>query len=275
MNDNIISLPTRSKIFCSHASGQIWSLDDNQIERVPYLSALISSAGCFQSIRDENGYYKLDPWIQSTYFSFIVDSISFHSIRQLFTHLPKQYDVIAIVALCDFLGIAPHPNPTFEEIDSAFFSSLTYKPSINDYVQIIRPVEMQDMAVRFAFALVKEEYDFARRDVMDQIYWFIMFIESAYELFGPRLRHHIYRIAEHCFALFSRDLLEPLGRLIQPADKGMITVLTSIDVDLCCYEKDEQIPSINIYREHPLFLGQVEFLCDSSSFFYQQFYPWP
>ncbi|CAF1520926.1 unnamed protein product, partial [Adineta ricciae] len=119
-----------------------------------------------------------------------------------------------IVALLDFLCIAPHSSPTFEEIDSVFFSSLTYKPSINGYVQIIRPMGMQDMAIRFAFALVKEEYDLTRRDVMDQIYWFIVFIESAYELFGLCLRHHIYRIAEHYFALFSRDLLEPLERLI-------------------------------------------------------------
>jgi hypothetical protein len=122
------------------------------------------------------------------------------------------------------------------------------------------------MVVRFAFALAKEEYDFSNDDVVDQIYWFVMFIQIAYELFGPHLRHHVYRIAEHCFALFSPVLLKPLQRLIRQTEKGTIAVLNSIDEHLCFYEEEEEeeeqpVSHENIhlnYIERPMILQQSE-----------------
>jgi len=261
MNDNIVPLLATAKTFRS-ASGELWTLDDDQIEKIPYLAALVSSAEKFESTRDEHGFYKLDPSIQSKHFTFVLNSLSFQSVRQIFTHLPKQNDIIPIIALFDFLGIAPQPDPTFEEIDTVFFSNLLYKPSANAYLHIIRPFAIQDMAVRFAFALAKEEYDFSNGDVVDQIYWFVMFIQSASELFGPRLRHHVYRIAEHCFALFSPALLKPLQGLIRQTEKGTITVLNSIEEDLCFYEEEEQpLSHGNIhlnYIERPMILQKSE-----------------
>jgi hypothetical protein len=69
------------------------------------------------------------------------------------------------------------------------------------------------MAVRFGIAMAKEEYDFTKCEVIDQIYWFVMFILSAQKWFGPRLRHHVYKIAEHIFTLFKPSLLKPLDTL--------------------------------------------------------------
>jgi hypothetical protein len=264
MNDNIVPLLATAKIFRS-ASGELWTLDDDQIEKIPYLAALVSSAEKFESTRDEHGFYKLDPSIQSKHFTFVLNSLSFQSVRQIFPHLPKQNDIIPIIALFDFLGIAPQPDPTFEEIDAVFFSNLLYKPSANAYLHIVRPYKIQDMAVRFAFALAKEEYNFNNGDVVDQIYWFVMFIQSAYELFGPRLRHHVYRIAEHCFTLFSPVLLKPLQGLLQRTEKGTMTVLSSIDEDLCFYEEEEEqqqsLSHENIYLnyiERPIILQKSE-----------------
>lgn len=276
MNGSIVSSSITTKTFCSTSSNELWILTDDQIEKIPYLTALVSSAEYFESSCDEYGHYKLDPSIQSNYFSFALHSFSFKSVRQIFTHLPKQNDIMSIIAHFDFLGIAPHPNPTFEEIDAVFFSNIVYKPSLNAYIHIIRPFEIQDMAVRFAFALAKGEYDLNNSNVIDQIYWFVMFIQSAYELFGPRLRHHIYRIAEYCFSLFSPNLLKPLRRLLQRTQKGTITVLNSIDEDLCFYEEEQQPPpsqslsdenhSLN-YIERPMILEKSEIEYSPSSNF--------
>ncbi|CAF5117080.1 unnamed protein product, partial [Rotaria sp. Silwood1] len=76
------------------------------------------------------------------------------------------------------------------------------------------------MAVRFAIAMAKEEYDFNNREVIDQIYWFLMFIISAYKYFGPRLRHHIYGIAKHWFSLFKRSRLKCLQKLVWKTEKN-------------------------------------------------------
>ena len=186
MSDNTAESTTTAKIFY-FASGQLLTLDDHQIERIPYLSALVSSGDNFEDTRNIHGHYKLDPHIDFKHFSFVLDSLSFHSVREIFTHLPKQNDIIPIIALFDFLGIGPQPDPTLNEVDSTFFSTLVFSPLINKYIQIIRPWVIQDMAVRFAIAMAKEEYDFTKREVLDQIYWFIMFILSANMFFGPRL----------------------------------------------------------------------------------------
>ncbi|CAF3604455.1 unnamed protein product [Rotaria socialis] len=250
MIDNIGESIKMAKIFC-FASGQTLTIDDDKIGKIPYLAALVSSADCFESVYDEHGYYKLDLHIEYKYFSFILESISFHSVRQLFTHLPKQYDVIHIIALLDFLGIGPQPDPALREVDSTFFSNLVFSPFLEGYLLQIRPSVIQDMAVRFAIAMAKEEYNFNDHKVIDQIYWFIMFILSAYKLFGSRLRHHVYQIAENCFSLFEPLLLKRLKKLIQRTQEGenkfrSITNENAIDPDEnseCSLEQAWDIPS--------------------------------
>jgi hypothetical protein len=218
MTDSIDESMITARTF-RFASGQILTLDEDRIEKIPYLVALVSSADHFESARDKDGYYKLDPHIEYKYFSFVLESLSFHSVRQLFIRLPKNKDVIPIIALLDFLGLGPQPDPTLNEVDSIFFSTLVYSPMLEKYVQIVRPTVIQDMAVRLAIAMVKEEYDFTKHKVIDQIHWFIMFILSAYELFGPRLRYHVYKIAEHCFSLFKPSLLKPLKKLVYKTEE--------------------------------------------------------
>jgi hypothetical protein len=214
MADDIGESITKTKTFC-FASGEILTLDENQIEKIPYLTAIVSSGDHLESSRDENGHYKLDRGIKYKHFSFSLDSLTFHSVRQLFTRLPEQNDVIPIIALLDFLGIGPQPDPSLKEVDLVFFHNLVYSPLLKKYIQIVRPCVIRDMAVRFAIAMAEEEYDFSKREIIDQIYWFIMFILSAHKLFGPRLRYHVYKIAEHCFSLFEPSLLKPLDKLIK------------------------------------------------------------
>ena len=195
------------------SSGQVLALDEHQIATIPYLAAMVSSADRFDSARDEHGHYKLDPNINYQHFSLILQSLPFHSVRQVFTCLPDEENVIPIVALLDFLGLLPYSLPSLEEVDSIFFSSVVYSPYCKEHLRIVKPDVLQDMAVRFAIAMIKEEYDFDQSQVMDQIHWFVMFIVSANEWFGRRLRHHVYTTVKNCFKVFNPSLLKLLKKL--------------------------------------------------------------
>ena len=201
------------------ASGHILALNEDQIAKIPYLSAMISSADRFESARDEHGHYKLDPHINYQHFSFALQSLSFRSDLELFTRLPEEENVIPIVALLDFLGLLPQPVPTLKEVDSTFYSRVVYSPHCKEYLRIVKPDVMQDMAVRFSIALVKEEYDFDQCQVMDQIYWFVMFILSVRKWFEPKLCHHVYTTAKNCFAVFKPSLLKSLEELEHTSKK--------------------------------------------------------
>ncbi|CAF4201882.1 unnamed protein product, partial [Rotaria sordida] len=164
--------------------------------KIPYLTALVSAGPYFDSIKINEGYYLLDSRINYEDFQFVLKSISFHSVRQIFIDLPKNYNILAIIALLDFIGIKPVRCPTLEEIDSSFFWNLECGDTLGTYQLIYKSSDAKDMAVRFAIALAKEEYDFRNRTIINQIYWFIMFILSAYELFETNLRYHYKMILD-------------------------------------------------------------------------------
>ena len=237
MTDNTGESVAMTKTF-RFASGEVLTLHEDQIEKIPYLAAIVSSADHFESPRDEDGHYKLNPDIKHDHFSFALESLSFESIQQIFTRLPKQNDIIPIIALLDFLGIGSQPDPTLKEVDITFFYNLVYSPLLEKYIQIIQPSIIRDMAVRFANAMAKEEYDFTKCKIVDQIYWFIMFILSAHKFFGPRLRYHVYKIAEHCFSLFKPSLLRPLKSLIKRTN--MNTRKLNVMINLKNFDDNEE-----------------------------------
>jgi hypothetical protein len=74
---------------CFFISGQLLTLNQEQIEKIPYLAALVSSATHFKTVCDEHGYFKLDPHIDFKHFPLGIESLSFESVRHIFTHLPK------------------------------------------------------------------------------------------------------------------------------------------------------------------------------------------
>ena len=255
MTDSSGEWITTAKTF-RFTSGQILTLDEDQIEKIPYLAAIVSSGNSFESLRDEDGHYKLDPHIEYKHFSFVLESLSFHSVRQLFTRVPEHNDIIPIIALLDFLGIGPQPDPTLNEVDSTFFSNLVYSPMLEKYVQIIHPSIIQDMAVRLSIAMAKEEYDFTKHKIINQIYWFIMFILSAYKLFHIRIRYHVYKIAEHCFSLFRPSLLKPLKKLMRR---------TNIDARKLILITNEENSDPDKENDCPL--EQILHFCDSDNIY--------
>ncbi|CAF1237868.1 unnamed protein product [Rotaria sordida] len=176
MIDYIGESITTAKTFY-FASGQTLTLDEDQIEKIPYLAALVSSANCFESTCDEYGHYKLDSRIEYKHFSFILESLSFHSIRQLFTHLPKQNHVIPIIALLDFIGIGPQPDPTLQEVDSIFFSTLEIRERILEEISVLTPKLEQK---RSELVTKIREYE-QSHDILH---------ESEYNLFNFHLVYH-------------------------------------------------------------------------------------
>ncbi|CAF1069099.1 unnamed protein product [Adineta ricciae] len=137
-------------------------------------SALVSTEKFFKSTRNRHGHYELDPLIEFKNFLFIIESISFHSIRQLFTHLPEENDVLSTINLPDFFNILSHPDPSLNDVDIVFFSTVVYSPMLAGYFQTIRPSDLQDIAVRLAIGMIRETYDLTKTNVIDQVYWFIM-----------------------------------------------------------------------------------------------------
>ena len=232
MNDNMdqSSITTYSFRF---GSGDVISLDEQQINLIPYLAALVSSADWFGGVRDEEGYLRLDPNIDSKYFPFILQASSFSSLQELLTQLPVEHDVIAMIAHLDFLGLIIEGNPTLDDVDGTFFFDDVFNSHLLMYFKTIRLCNIKNMAARFTVALAREEYDFSDDQVMDRIYWYVMFILSGSSMFDCRFRHNVYRVAEICFRLFKSSLLKPLQNLRIRIEKEAKSFPAVTDISLC------------------------------------------
>jgi hypothetical protein len=194
-------------------SGEVLSFDDQQIDRIPYLTALVSSSDWFVEACDDQGHLKLDPNIQFRYFSFFLGRPSSHSLYELLLHSSADYDVITLITHLDFLGLINQGNPTLDEVDDTFLCTLVYNIQLGTYLQSIRLYNYHNMAARFTIAIAKEEYDFADDQVMNRIYWYVMFILCAHSIFDASLQRHVYRVAEQCSGVFKPSLLKPLKNL--------------------------------------------------------------
>ncbi|CAF2816628.1 unnamed protein product, partial [Rotaria sp. Silwood2] len=169
MNVDNKLLPKSHKIF-RFGSGHVLTLTGEQINKIPYLTAFVSSGDFFEAARDDQGYFIIHPNIDIKQFRFILDWFPFHSTRDIFIRLPKDYDAVSTIVLMDYLGLLNDSEPSLDEVDSSFFDINVYNPLTNSYTEIIRPSQMNDMAVRFAIALIREAYDVTDNKVHDQIY---------------------------------------------------------------------------------------------------------
>ncbi|CAF1369063.1 unnamed protein product [Rotaria magnacalcarata] len=197
MNDHLDKSPPSPLITKTFRldSSQLVTLTEDQIKEIPHLAALVSAGTSFDSIVVDQGYYLLDSHIDYHYFLLALDSISFRSVREIFTRLDKCYNVIATIALFDFIGIEPIQSSTLEGVEANFFWKFKFGDEFGQYTFIYEPSHIQDTAVRFTIGIVKEESDFSNSKVIDQIYWFVMFFLSAHQLFEAHLRYHVHKIA--------------------------------------------------------------------------------
>ncbi|CAF1129827.1 unnamed protein product [Rotaria magnacalcarata] len=266
MNDHTGESSTTTKTF-RFGSGQLLILNQYQIEKIPYLTALVSAGPSFDSIQLKQGYYLLDSRIAYQDFLFALDSLSFDSIRKIFTHLPKNYNVLANIALLEFLVLGQGENPTLNEVNSNFFCNVEFGDKLGAYKYMYRPSDIQDMAVRFAIALAKEEYDFRNHQVADQIYWFIMFILSAYELFDTHIRYHVHKIAQNCFSLFCPSLLKRLHRLEERTGNEIRDNSNTASNHINSHEEKDVLCSFDLFPNDCSFdFWHIDYLCSVRRF---------
>ncbi|CAF1334200.1 unnamed protein product [Adineta ricciae] len=200
-------------------SGHVVTLTEDQINKIPYLAAFVSSADFFECARDGQGYFIIHPKIDLEPFRFILDWFPYRHIRDLFIHLPEDHDPILTILHMDYFGLLIHRDPSLDEVDVSFFDTITYNPLNNSYVEVHRPSQMCDMVVRFAIALVREAYDSTDDKVHERIYWYVMFITSAFRLFHRNVRRHVFKVAKRYFRLFKPCLIRRLNRLQSSQDK--------------------------------------------------------
>ncbi|CAF4134558.1 unnamed protein product, partial [Adineta steineri] len=212
MNIHNKLLPKTHKSF-RFGNGHVLTLTENQINKIPYLTAFVSSADFFEAARDDQGHFIIHPNIDIKQLRFILDCFPCRFTQDIFIRLPDDYDAVSTVLHMDYLGLLDQPDPSLDEVDSSFFDIIVYNPLTNSYTERIRLSQICDMAVRFAIALVREAYDVTDDNVHDRIYWYIMFIISAYTFFDPNIRHHVYKVAEHYFRVFKPCLIKRLNRL--------------------------------------------------------------
>ncbi|UJR06897.1 hypothetical protein I4U23_011187 [Adineta vaga] len=211
-------LPKTHKSF-RFGTGHILTLTEDQINKIPYLAAFVSSADFLENAHDDQGHFIIHPKIDIKPLRFILDWFPCRFIRDIFIHLPEDCDTVSTILHMDYLGLLSHSDPSLDEIDSSFFDIVVYNPLNNSYVEKLRPSQMCDMAVRFAIALIREAYDSTDDKVHDRIYWYVMFIISAFRLFDPNIRHHVYKVTKHYFSLFKPCLIRRLNQLQSIQDK--------------------------------------------------------
>ncbi|CAF1524015.1 unnamed protein product, partial [Rotaria sp. Silwood1] len=71
-------------------SNKLIYLTQEQLDRIPYLSALVAHKNDFSSIENENGEYVLSSRIRYTWFTAILRSITTEQPSALFTELPED-----------------------------------------------------------------------------------------------------------------------------------------------------------------------------------------
>ena len=96
-------------------SGKVVTLDEHQINRIPYLARLVSSADRFVGARVEEGHCQTRSTDRSQILPLTPSkSVRRRSLQELVAQLPLKHDVTAVIAHLDFLGLVDHGKSDFE-----------------------------------------------------------------------------------------------------------------------------------------------------------------
>ncbi len=181
-------------------------LTQHQLDRIPYLSNLITHKDDFSSIQTENGEYVLSSRIRFNWFSVILRSITTEHPSVLFTELSQEANVLSMLKLYDYLCINPLAVPVLKDkhlVQSNSFNNGNESKQVQYHRAT--PLEARDTAVLFIIALSRNEYNFDDFLTLQRIFNLIMIILSHPTIFSPRLCHHtLVIVKKYCFTLFSR-----------------------------------------------------------------------
>ncbi|CAF0999527.1 unnamed protein product [Rotaria sordida] len=100
--------------FCFDNSNKHIHLTQQQLDRIPYLSALLQNKDDFSTIQNQNSEYVLKPPIDYTSFMLILHSITSEQPYLLFNELHEDENILDVLKLLNYLGVNLFPTPFFK-----------------------------------------------------------------------------------------------------------------------------------------------------------------
>lgn len=185
---------------------KIIHITEQQLNCIPYLSALTTHDNNFLSIQNENDEYVLDSRIRYDWFMPIFQSIITQHPSALFTELPREGYLWGMLQLYDYLCLNPIPVPLLKDqhLIRLNSSNIASENLCIEYSRAKNLLEVRDTAVQFIMALTKNEYNLDDSETLRSIFSLIMVVLSGPNIFGLRLCHHTLTVAKTMyFSLFS------------------------------------------------------------------------
>ncbi|CAF4974932.1 unnamed protein product [Rotaria sp. Silwood1] len=136
-------------------------LTQQQIDRIPYLSALVANKNDFSSIPNQNGEYILKPPINYTSFMVILHSVTSEQPYILFHELSEDENILEILQLIYYLHMNSFPTPCLRDKYSFLSSHFVnyFGPSHAKYHQVKNISEARDTAAEFIIARSDKTHD--------------------------------------------------------------------------------------------------------------------
>lgn len=206
-------------------TNKVIHLNEQQVNGIPYLSAIITHKNDFSSIENENGEYVLNSRIRYNWFMPIFQSITMGHPSALFTELSQEANVWGMLQLYDYLCINPISVPLLKDQNLVRSNSdnIDEKKLRVEYIRANNRLEVRDTAAQFIIALTKNEYNLDDSNTLESIFSLIMAILSNPNVFGVRLCHHTSIIVKKlCFSLFSYTQ----QRELQKAERSIQNIKT-------------------------------------------------
>ena len=186
-------------------ANQVIHLTRQQVDLIPYLSALIVHKNDFVSIENENGEYVLNPPLEYHSLRHILRSISSNNPYELFDQLPEDENVFIILQLFDYLSLQSFALPLLKDTNL-----IRSNPDQNEdkRVKYHRATlsEARQTAAQFVIGLSKNEYQLNDPNTTKNILHLINIILSHSDVFSSSFRCHTFTIARKCcYSSFSKD----------------------------------------------------------------------
>ncbi|CAF1589127.1 unnamed protein product [Rotaria magnacalcarata] len=255
-------------VFRFEKSNQTVSLTEGQLQRIPYLAALVSNANNFSTKRNEQGEFILKYPFRYSYFMIILATVLNVRPSFLFSRLPRSGNLLFVLELYNFLSIHPLPVPILEkEIDP------TGKGFHRHYYEA-SPGDARDTAAEVLAAVCGGEYDMNDLETVKIIFNLVIDILNSPSIFGPRFRYQTLFIAEnYCSSIFNshqHSALNMYRQSLEQVDASQIDpdiigeTLTAPKTHMFHWrrkhhiEEDEDlcrtvIPNINVEKDKNLF----------------------
>lgn len=212
-------------------SNKLIQLTQQQLERIPWLSCIVTHKDDFSTIQNDYGEYVLNTRIRYNWFIPILHWVTLERPSVLFTELSQDANVLSMLKLYDYLCIDPLPVPLLKcqhLARSNFIDIKDEKKSVEYHRANI--LEARDMAVQFIVALSRNEYKLDDYETIQCVFSLVMIIMSNLNVFSARLCHHTFTIVkQYCFMFFSHHQRYQLYNAEQSVQRNM----TESSINVC------------------------------------------